>query len=180
MICNFAHNSLISKIVFYCSERISLMIVFTCMMKDATNVCVCSVEAVTAICEVSQRIQNNTRCHENHLQLCRVQKLLKGRKTKVLAAGRNLWSHIPMISSKNHLHLLSTSFCIYCCMSFGTHSGGSKRGTDKLKGDQLSMETFSRYSLGLLLINGIQWTFCRKLKCFAYYTEHTILIEQFC
>ncbi|XP_037617124.1 rho guanine nucleotide exchange factor 39 isoform X1 [Sebastes umbrosus] len=44
--------------------------------------------AVTAICEVSQRIQNNTRRHENHLQLCRVQKLLKGRKTKVSAAGR--------------------------------------------------------------------------------------------
>ncbi|KAM9334532.1 rho guanine nucleotide exchange factor 39 [Symphorus nematophorus] len=44
--------------------------------------------AVTAICAVSQRIQNNTQRHENHLQLCRVQKLLKGRKTKVLAAGR--------------------------------------------------------------------------------------------
>ncbi|XP_069012505.1 rho guanine nucleotide exchange factor 39 [Embiotoca jacksoni] len=44
--------------------------------------------AVAAVCEVSQRIQDNTRCHENHLQLCRVQKLLKGRKTKVLAAGR--------------------------------------------------------------------------------------------
>ncbi|XP_033470267.1 rho guanine nucleotide exchange factor 39 isoform X2 [Epinephelus lanceolatus] len=44
--------------------------------------------AVTVICEVSQRIQNNSRRHENHLQLCRVQKLLKGRKTKVLAAGR--------------------------------------------------------------------------------------------
>ncbi|KAF3859446.1 hypothetical protein F7725_021845 [Dissostichus mawsoni] len=44
--------------------------------------------AVTAICDVSQRIQDNTRRHENHLQLCRVQKLLKGRKTKVLAAGR--------------------------------------------------------------------------------------------
>lgn len=44
--------------------------------------------AMTAMCEVSQRIQNNTRRHENHLQLCRVQKLLKGRKTKVLAAGR--------------------------------------------------------------------------------------------
>ncbi|KAI4802713.1 hypothetical protein KUCAC02_006292, partial [Chaenocephalus aceratus] len=42
--------------------------------------------AVTAICDVSQRIQDNTRRHENHLQLCRVQKLLKGRKTKVLAA----------------------------------------------------------------------------------------------
>ncbi|XP_034073546.1 LOW QUALITY PROTEIN: rho guanine nucleotide exchange factor 39 [Gymnodraco acuticeps] len=44
--------------------------------------------AVTAICDVSYRIQDNTRHHENHLQLCRVQKLLKGRKTKVLAAGR--------------------------------------------------------------------------------------------
>ncbi|XP_034434273.1 rho guanine nucleotide exchange factor 39 isoform X2 [Hippoglossus hippoglossus] len=44
--------------------------------------------AVTAVSEVSQRIQNNTRRHENHLQLCRVQKLLKGRSTKVLAAGR--------------------------------------------------------------------------------------------
>ncbi|XP_044199750.1 rho guanine nucleotide exchange factor 39 [Thunnus albacares] len=44
--------------------------------------------AVAAVCEVSQRIQNNTRRHENHLQLCRVQKLLKGRKTKVLAAER--------------------------------------------------------------------------------------------
>ncbi|KAK1906225.1 Rho guanine nucleotide exchange factor 39 [Dissostichus eleginoides] len=43
--------------------------------------------AVAAICDVSQRIQDNTRRHENHLQLCRVQKLLKGRKTKVLAAG---------------------------------------------------------------------------------------------
>ncbi|XP_044042387.1 rho guanine nucleotide exchange factor 39 isoform X2 [Siniperca chuatsi] len=45
-------------------------------------------KAVTAMCEVSLHIQNNTRCHENHLQLYRVQKLLKGRKTKVLAAGR--------------------------------------------------------------------------------------------
>ncbi|XP_058479476.1 rho guanine nucleotide exchange factor 39 isoform X1 [Solea solea] len=44
--------------------------------------------AVTAVCEVSQRIENNTRRHENHLQLCRVQRLLKGRSTKVLAAGR--------------------------------------------------------------------------------------------
>ncbi|KAG8005846.1 Rho guanine nucleotide exchange factor 39, partial [Nibea albiflora] len=42
--------------------------------------------AVTAVCMVSQRIHKNTQCHENHLQLCRVQKLLKGRKTKVLAA----------------------------------------------------------------------------------------------
>ncbi|KAM8884618.1 rho guanine nucleotide exchange factor 39 isoform 1-T1 [Synchiropus picturatus] len=44
--------------------------------------------AVTAVDEVFQRIQDNTRRHENHLQLCRVQKLLKGRKTKVLAPGR--------------------------------------------------------------------------------------------
>ncbi|KAF7652652.1 hypothetical protein LDENG_00094010 [Lucifuga dentata] len=44
--------------------------------------------AVAAVCEVSQHIHNNARRHENHLQLCRVQKLLKGRKTKVLAAGR--------------------------------------------------------------------------------------------
>ncbi|XP_019721794.1 rho guanine nucleotide exchange factor 39 [Hippocampus comes] len=44
--------------------------------------------AVAAVEELHQRIQNNTRRHENHLQLCRVQKLLKGRKTKVLAAGR--------------------------------------------------------------------------------------------
>ncbi|XP_041819981.1 rho guanine nucleotide exchange factor 39 [Chelmon rostratus] len=44
--------------------------------------------AVTEVCAVSQRIQKNVQCHENHLQLCRVQKLLKGRKTKVLAAGR--------------------------------------------------------------------------------------------
>lgn len=46
-----------------------------------------AVGAVTAVCVVSQRIHNNNQCHENHLQLCRVQKLLKGRKTKVLAAG---------------------------------------------------------------------------------------------
>lgn len=83
-------------------------------MCNNTNVClVFVVEAVTAICEVSQRIQNNTQCHENHLQLRRVQKLLKGRKTKVLAAGLSLWSHFPFISSKNHPHLLSPSFCIY-------------------------------------------------------------------
>ncbi|XP_057711119.1 rho guanine nucleotide exchange factor 39 [Corythoichthys intestinalis] len=44
--------------------------------------------AVAAVEELHQRIQNNTRRHENHLQLRRVQKLLKGRKTKVLAAGR--------------------------------------------------------------------------------------------
>lgn len=56
----------------------------TCMVIE---VFVLPLGAVTAICDVSQRIQDNTRRHENHLQLCRVQKLLKGRKTKVLAAG---------------------------------------------------------------------------------------------
>ncbi|KAM9845658.1 rho guanine nucleotide exchange factor 39 [Aulostomus maculatus] len=44
--------------------------------------------AAAAVDELSQRIQNNARHHENHLQLRRVQKLLKGRKTKVLAAER--------------------------------------------------------------------------------------------
>lgn len=44
--------------------------------------------AMTAICKVSQHIQNNTLHHDNYLQLCRVQKLLKGRKTKVLVQGR--------------------------------------------------------------------------------------------
>ncbi|KAM4614849.1 LOW QUALITY PROTEIN: rho guanine nucleotide exchange factor 39 [Polymixia lowei] len=43
--------------------------------------------AVRVVSEVSQRIQDNARSHENHLQLRRVQKLLKGRKTKVLAPG---------------------------------------------------------------------------------------------
>uniref|UniRef100_A0A3B5KX27 Rho guanine nucleotide exchange factor (GEF) 39 n=1 Tax=Xiphophorus couchianus TaxID=32473 RepID=A0A3B5KX27_9TELE len=47
-----------------------------------------SVGAVAAVCEVFQRIQGNAQRHENHLQLCRVQKLLQGRKTRVLAPGR--------------------------------------------------------------------------------------------
>ncbi|KAM4523272.1 rho guanine nucleotide exchange factor 39 isoform 1-T1 [Fundulus diaphanus] len=45
-------------------------------------------KAVAAVCEVSQRIHDNAQRHENHQQLCRVQKLLKGRKTRVLAPGR--------------------------------------------------------------------------------------------
>uniref|UniRef100_A0A3Q2VV44 Rho guanine nucleotide exchange factor (GEF) 39 n=1 Tax=Haplochromis burtoni TaxID=8153 RepID=A0A3Q2VV44_HAPBU len=45
-------------------------------------------KSVTVVCAVSQRIDDNTRHHENHLELCRVQKLLKGRKMKVLAPGR--------------------------------------------------------------------------------------------
>lgn len=44
--------------------------------------------AVAAVTEVSHRIQDNRRRHDNELQLRRVQKLLKGRKTKVLASGR--------------------------------------------------------------------------------------------
>ncbi|XP_056132707.1 rho guanine nucleotide exchange factor 39 [Lampris incognitus] len=44
--------------------------------------------ALKAILEVSQRIQDNTRSYENHLNLRRVQKLLKGQKTKVMAPGR--------------------------------------------------------------------------------------------
>ncbi|XP_064174992.1 rho guanine nucleotide exchange factor 39 isoform X1 [Anguilla rostrata] len=44
--------------------------------------------AVKAISGVAQRIQDNGRSQENLLQLQRVQKLLKGRKTKVLAPGR--------------------------------------------------------------------------------------------
>ncbi|XP_072530063.1 rho guanine nucleotide exchange factor 39 [Salminus brasiliensis] len=44
--------------------------------------------AVRAVSEVAQRIQDNARSHENHLQLRRVQKLLKGRKTRLLAPDR--------------------------------------------------------------------------------------------
>uniref|UniRef100_A0A3Q2DCM1 Rho guanine nucleotide exchange factor (GEF) 39 n=1 Tax=Cyprinodon variegatus TaxID=28743 RepID=A0A3Q2DCM1_CYPVA len=46
------------------------------------------VGAVDALSEVSQRIKDNAQRHDNHLQLCRVQKLLKGRKAQVLAPGR--------------------------------------------------------------------------------------------
>uniref|UniRef100_H3C560 Rho guanine nucleotide exchange factor (GEF) 39 n=1 Tax=Tetraodon nigroviridis TaxID=99883 RepID=H3C560_TETNG len=44
--------------------------------------------SATAVNDISQRIQSNARRHNNHLQLCRVQKMLKGQKTKVLAEGR--------------------------------------------------------------------------------------------
>ncbi|XP_029681523.1 rho guanine nucleotide exchange factor 39 [Takifugu rubripes] len=44
--------------------------------------------AATTVGGVSQRIQNNARHHDNHLQLCRVQKMMRGQKTKVLAKGR--------------------------------------------------------------------------------------------
>ncbi|GAA6103228.1 rho guanine nucleotide exchange factor 39 isoform X1 [Tachysurus ichikawai] len=45
-------------------------------------------KAVSAVSEVAQCIQDNARSHENHLQLQRVQKLLKGRNTRLLAPGR--------------------------------------------------------------------------------------------
>ncbi|TRY90477.1 hypothetical protein DNTS_026110 [Danionella cerebrum] len=45
-------------------------------------------KAVKAISEVAQRIQDNARSHENHLQLRRVQKQLKGRRTRILTPGR--------------------------------------------------------------------------------------------
>uniref|UniRef100_M3XIF1 Rho guanine nucleotide exchange factor 39 n=1 Tax=Latimeria chalumnae TaxID=7897 RepID=M3XIF1_LATCH len=45
-------------------------------------------KAVKAVSEVSQHIQDHARSHANYLQILRVQKLLKGRKTKVLAPGR--------------------------------------------------------------------------------------------
>ncbi|XP_042577837.1 rho guanine nucleotide exchange factor 39 isoform X2 [Cyprinus carpio] len=45
-------------------------------------------KAVKTISEVAQRIQDNARSHENHLQLRRVQKQLKGRKTRILTPGR--------------------------------------------------------------------------------------------
>nr|XP_055046171.1 rho guanine nucleotide exchange factor 39 [Misgurnus anguillicaudatus] len=45
-------------------------------------------KAVKAVSEVAQRIQDNAHRHENHLQLRRVQKQLKGRKTRILVPGR--------------------------------------------------------------------------------------------
>ncbi|XP_063073901.1 rho guanine nucleotide exchange factor 39 [Engraulis encrasicolus] len=45
-------------------------------------------KALRAVSEVAQRVQDNARSHENHLQLRRVQKLLKGRKARLLAPGR--------------------------------------------------------------------------------------------
>lgn len=54
-------------------------------------VCVCvyvwGPGAVSAVSKVAQRIQDDARSHENHLQLQRIQKLLKGRKTRLLAPG---------------------------------------------------------------------------------------------
>ncbi|XP_076153380.1 rho guanine nucleotide exchange factor 39 [Alosa pseudoharengus] len=44
--------------------------------------------AMRAVSEVCQRVQDNARSHENHLQLRRVQKMLKGRKARLLAPGR--------------------------------------------------------------------------------------------
>lgn len=56
----------------------------------------CGAGAATAVGGVSQRIQDNARRHDNHLQLCRVQKMMRGQKTKVLAEGWCLRSHIPI------------------------------------------------------------------------------------
>ncbi|XP_048410288.1 rho guanine nucleotide exchange factor 39 isoform X1 [Stegostoma tigrinum] len=44
--------------------------------------------AVKAVSEVSRHIQDQARSRENHLQMLRVQKMLKGRWSKVLAPGR--------------------------------------------------------------------------------------------
>ncbi|XP_067915050.1 rho guanine nucleotide exchange factor 39 isoform X2 [Heterodontus francisci] len=44
--------------------------------------------AVKAVSEVSQHIQDQARRHENYLQMLRVQNLLKGQRSKVLAPGR--------------------------------------------------------------------------------------------
>ncbi|KAJ7987978.1 hypothetical protein DPEC_G00318860 [Dallia pectoralis] len=44
--------------------------------------------SLEAVSKVSQRIQENARSHDNQLQLRRVQKLLKGRRTKIIVPGR--------------------------------------------------------------------------------------------
>ncbi|XP_067399607.1 rho guanine nucleotide exchange factor 39 isoform X2 [Emydura macquarii macquarii] len=44
--------------------------------------------AVKSVSEVSQWVHGTIRSHENSMQLLRVQKLLKGQKTKVLTPGR--------------------------------------------------------------------------------------------
>ncbi|XP_078276205.1 rho guanine nucleotide exchange factor 39 [Rhinoraja longicauda] len=44
--------------------------------------------AVRVISDAAQHIRDQARSQENHLQLLRVQKLLKGRRSKVLAPGR--------------------------------------------------------------------------------------------
>nr|XP_005313663.2 rho guanine nucleotide exchange factor 39 isoform X3 [Chrysemys picta bellii]XP_023969440.1 rho guanine nucleotide exchange factor 39 isoform X3 [Chrysemys picta bellii] len=45
-------------------------------------------KAVKSVSEVSQWVHSTIRSHENSMQLLRVQKLLKGQKTKVLTPGR--------------------------------------------------------------------------------------------
>lgn len=72
----------------------------------------------------------------------------------------------------NHLHLLPTSLCIYCSMSFGTHGwgGGQYRYTEvKLFKYGDALKTFASIVL-------IHWTFCRKLKNCAHHSEPTQLI----
>lgn len=46
--------------------------------------------AVKSISKMSHWVRDTARSHENSLQLLRVQKLLKGRKVKVLAPGGTL------------------------------------------------------------------------------------------
>lgn len=65
----------------------SVVLISNSLQWSVKHVGVSPTGAAAAVFEVSERIQDNAQQHENHLQLCRVQKLLKGRKTKVLAAG---------------------------------------------------------------------------------------------
>lgn len=48
----------------------------------------CVAGAATAVGGLSRRIHSNARRHDNHLQLCRVQKMMRGQKIKVLTEGR--------------------------------------------------------------------------------------------
>ncbi|CAL8405249.1 unnamed protein product [Arctogadus glacialis] len=68
--------------------------------------------AARAVSEVSCRIQDNARSHQNHLQLLRVQRLLKGRRTKVLAPE-------PIVSPCVDSELMiSVSPCLSSQLSF--------------------------------------------------------------
>lgn len=62
--------------------------------------------AATAVGDVSQCIQSNARRHDNHLQLCRVQRMMRGQKTKVLAEGRHPSPHFPIFCWEER-----SSFC---------------------------------------------------------------------
>ncbi|MGH0139519.1 UNVERIFIED_CONTAM: hypothetical protein FKN15_040843 [Acipenser sinensis] len=60
--------------------------------------------AVKAVSGVSQHIQDRAHSHHNQLHMLRVQKTLKGRKTKVLAPGK--WEMEKLIGSSLQLCLL--------------------------------------------------------------------------